>query len=96
MGASQLKTFKVSGNSMNPLLRDGDRISVWPMPSYKIGDIVVATHPIQTDLTIIKRVESIAPDGRLKLRGTNSEESTDNFGLVSPGKIIGKMISKLD
>lgn len=96
MGTSQLTTFKVSGNSMNPLLRDGDRISVMPMPSYKVGDIVVVTHPIQTDLTIIKRIESIASDGRLRLRGSNTEESTDSFGLVSQNKIIGKMISKLD
>ena len=96
MGDSQLTTYKVSGNSMNPLLCDGDRISVLPAPIYKVGDIVVATHPIQTDLTIIKRIESIAPDGRLRLRGANAEESTDNFGLVSLSKIIGKMISKLD
>jgi SOS-response transcriptional repressor LexA len=81
---------------MNPLLSDGDRISVWPMPEYKIGDIVVATHPIQTNLTIVKRIESIAPDGRFKLRGTNPKESTDNFGLISPERILGKMISKLD
>ncbi len=96
MGTSQLTTYKVSGNSMNPLLRDGDRITVWPMPNYKIGDIVVAIHPIQTDLTIVKRIEFIAPDGRFQLRGANPEESTDHFGLISHNKIIGKMISKLD
>lgn len=95
MGASQLTTYKVSGNSMNPLLYDGDRISVWPMPSYKIGDIVVATHPIQTDLTIVKRIEFIASDGRIQLRGANPEESTDSFGLIAPNKIIGRMVSKV-
>ena len=96
MGTSQLITYQVSGNSMNPLLSDGDRISVMPMPSYKIGDIVVATHPIQTDLTIVKRIEFITPDRRLRLRGTNPEESTDSFGLIATERVIGKMISKLD
>ncbi len=57
---------------------------------------MVATHPIQTDLTIVKRIEFIAPDGRFQLRGANPDESTDNFGLISQNKIIGKMISKLD
>ncbi|MBN2306397.1 S26 family signal peptidase [Candidatus Peregrinibacteria bacterium] len=96
MGNRQLTIFKVSGNSMNPLLHDGDRISVMPVPKYKIGDIVVTVHPIQTDLTIIKRIEWIAPDGRIQLRGANPNGSTDNFGLVTPEKIIGKMIAKLD
>ncbi len=96
MDDSQLTTYMVSGNSMNPLLCNGDRISVLPMPIYKVGDIVVATHPIQTDLIIVKRIELITSDGRLRLRGANSEESTDSFGLVSQNKIIGKMISKLD
>ena len=92
MGTGQLTVFKVSGNSMNPLLHDGDRISVMPAPEYKVGDIVAAVHPIQSDLTIVKRIESITPDGRLRLRGTNPEESTDNFGLIKKENIIGKVI----
>jgi len=81
---------------MNPLLQDGDKVSVMPAPKYKVGDIVVAIHPIQTDLTIIKRIEWIAPDGRLQLRGANPDESTDNFGLINTDKVIGKMVAKLD
>ena len=95
MDIGQLTIFKVSGNSMNPLLSDGDKISVMPAPHYKVGDIVAAIHPIQTDLTIIKRIEWIAPDGRMQLRGANFEESTDHFGLISPEKIIGKMVAKV-
>lgn len=91
MGTSQLITYKVSGNSMNPLLYDGDMISAIPMPSYKIGDIVVATHPIQTDLTIVKQITEVSDDGRFRLRSTNSEECTDHFGLLEKEKIIGKV-----
>ncbi len=95
MGNSQLETYLVKGNSMNPLLHDGDEVQVQSADSYKVGDIVVATHPIQSDLTIIKRIESIE-SGQLRLRGTNPKESTDQFGLVSPDKILGKVIPGLD
>lgn len=96
MDTSQLITYKVSGNSMIPLLRDGDLISVMPVPHYRVGDIVVATHPIQTDVIIVKRIESIVSDGRIRLRGAHSQESSDSFGLVSQNKIIGKMIAKIN
>ena len=49
MDTGQLTVFKVSGDSMNPLLQNGDQISVMPAPRYKVGDIVVAIHPIQAD-----------------------------------------------
>jgi nickel-type superoxide dismutase maturation protease len=94
MGNRQL-TFRVEGNSMNPLLRDGDEILLEPAGSYKVGDVVVATHPIQTDLTIVKRIIAIE-DGRFRLMGDNPRESSDHFGLVDHSKIIGKFVSKLD
>lgn len=90
MGNSQL-IYTVSGSSMNPLLRDGDRVQVQKTDHYEVGDIVVATHPIQTDLTIIKQITEISEDGRFRLRGANRAESTDNFGLVSKSKLIGKV-----
>jgi len=96
MGDSKLITFQVKGNSMNPLLWDGDLVSVLPMDSYKMGDIVVATHPIQSDVTIVKQIAEVMPGPRFRLRGRNPKESTDRFGLVGPNNIIGKVISKLD
>jgi nickel-type superoxide dismutase maturation protease len=95
MDNGKLKTFKVSGNSMNPLLADGDQILVKSVPEYKVGDIVVSIHPIQSDLTMVKRIESIEKNG-LRLRGINAQESTDKFGIVDYNKIIGKMIATLD
>lgn len=92
MGTSQLETYRVSGNSMNPLLRDGQEVQVQAIKNYEIGDVVIAIHPIQTDLTIIKRIESIE-SGRFRLRGDNFIESTEKFGLVSRNKIIGKVVS---
>jgi nickel-type superoxide dismutase maturation protease len=95
MGNRQLETYQVSGNSMYPLLRDGQEVQVQPADDYQVGDIVVARHPIQSDLTIVKRIDEISSDGRFRLRGSNSEESTDHFGLISPNKIIGKIFDKL-
>jgi len=96
MGTSLIETYRVSGNSMNPLLHDGQEVQVQRSENYAVGDIVVATHPIQTDITIVKKIESISEDGRFRLRGTNPKESSDKFGLVSQSKIIGKIISNLD
>ena len=94
MGNSQLETYKVAGNSMNPLLRDGQEVQVQAAKNYEVGDIVVATHPIQTDITIIKRIESISGDEYFRLRGINKNESSDNFGLVSKSNVIGKVLSE--
>lgn len=91
MGNRQLETYRVSGHSMYPLLRDGQEIQVEKAGRYKVGDIVVATHPIQTDLTIVKRVAAIE-NGRFRLRGESGAESTDKFGLVPPERILGKVL----
>jgi len=76
---------------MYPLLRDGDEVQVQRMPTYSIGDIIVATHPIQADITIVKRIQDIE-NGHFRLRGTNPKDSTDKFGLVPMQKIIGKVL----
>lgn len=57
------------------------------------GDIVVAYHPVQTDLLIVKRILFVEEDGRCYLQGDNAIESNDSrqFGLVSKKQIIGKV-----
>ncbi len=91
MGNSRLETYKVLGNSMLPLINDGQVVQVQPMTKYSVGDIVVAVHPIQTDLTIVKRVEAIE-HGSFRLRGTNKRESSDEFGLTPKANIIGRVL----
>lgn len=93
MGNREL-SYTISGSSMNPLLRDGDQVKVMPSKNYEVGDIVVATHPIQTDLTIIKEITEVSEDGRFRLRGLNTKESTDKLGLVEKAKIVGKVMGK--
>lgn len=90
MDDSQLVTYQVSGHSMHPLLRDGQTISAMKIGHYAVGDIVVARHPIQTDLIIVKRISALE-EGAFRLEGINREENTDRFGLVPAEKILGKV-----
>ena len=91
MGNSQLESYTVSGHSMYPLLRDGQQVVVQPSKKYQPGDIVVAHHPFQRDLKVIKQIREIR-DQKFRLQGINQEESTDNFGLLPATKVIGKVI----
>ncbi|MGL5077569.1 MAG: nickel-type superoxide dismutase maturation protease [Waterburya sp.] len=94
------KRLKIVGNSMLPLLKPGDEILLNPH-AYRqclpeINDIVVTTHPHQTNLIVVKRITAIAPDGNLFLVGDNLRESTDSrhWGTVNPQKILAKVTSR--
>ena len=95
--------YRVSGNSMLPLLHPGDEVLVdrWayrkerPRP----GDLVIARHPFQKDVRLVKQVVAVDGDGRCQLQGTNPLgviESSDSrgFGPVSQEKIIGRVTSR--
>ncbi|HAC65520.1 MAG TPA: nickel-type superoxide dismutase maturation protease [Cyanothece sp. UBA12306] len=85
---------------MLPLLKAGEEVLV-DTKAYRhclpqIGDLVVAKHPHQQDLRIIKRVAFVEENGDCFLVGENRAESSDSrsFGLVSFQQIIGKVTSK--
>lgn len=91
------KRFRVVGNSMLPLLKPGEEVLIDPAINQtqppQIGDLVVAQHPRDKNLQLIKRVSSISEEGRFFLIGDNLEESTDsrNFGSVGLEKIVGRV-----
>ena len=90
--------YRVEGNSMLPLLKEGDQVVVDEnAKKFEIGDIVIAAHPFKKNVEMIKRVESIGEDGRYFLTGDNKDESSDSrtFGAVSVEYIKGKVISRL-
>jgi nickel-type superoxide dismutase maturation protease len=94
------KRVAVTGRSMIPNFQPGDEILV-DLRAYRqeppqAGDIVLAFRPDRTDVTMIKRVASVAHDGRLILLGDNPAASTDSrsFGPVPPANILGKATSK--
>ncbi|MDQ3800838.1 MAG: nickel-type superoxide dismutase maturation protease [Acidobacteriota bacterium] len=84
--------FLVQGDSMLPSLKDGDLVLVNPYAEPKTGDIVLAQHPFQKSVRIIKRIREISPEGRYFLVGDNAGESTDSrsFGALSAKDILGK------
>jgi nickel-type superoxide dismutase maturation protease len=90
------RRYSVTGASMFPLLKAGDEVLADP-GAYRqqppaVGDIVVAQHPGQAGLQIIKRVAEVEGDGRCHLKGDNSEASSDSF--VPHHLILGRVTSK--
>ena len=94
------KRFKIVGQSMLPLLEQGEEVLIDPYAYSKsqpqVNDIVVTNHPWNTQLTIVKRVTEVAVDGSYFLRGDNPASSTDSrqWGLVNRSKIIGKVTNR--
>lgn len=90
------RRYRVSGASMYPLLTAGDEVLVDPRAYRRqqphIGDVVIAQHPAQADLQIIKRVAAVAGDGRFQLKGDNAAESDDS--LVPFNLILGRVTSQ--
>ncbi len=85
----------IEGPSMEPTVMAGDWLLVDP-DAYALrppaaGELVLAPDPRQDDRLLIKRVESVDPDGWLRLAGDEPERSTDSrvFGAVDPASVVG-------
>lgn len=89
--------YRIEGDSMQPVLRDGDEVVVDEKAKVGIGDIVIARHPFKKSLEMAKRITAIDANGKFFLVGDNSDESTDsrNFGPVSIECIKGKVTARL-
>ncbi|HET9848306.1 MAG TPA: nickel-type superoxide dismutase maturation protease [Candidatus Dormibacteraeota bacterium] len=79
--------LRVSGDSMEPGLRDGALVIAHPVDSrtyLRVGDVVVARRPDRPDLDIIKRIHAIDAAGQVFLTGDNLSRSTESvdFGWV--------------
>ena len=91
---------RVTGNSMLPLLKQGDEVlvnkRVLRQRSPVRGEIVVCQHPSTEGLKLIKRVQSVAEDGSCFVVGDNPDESSDSrqFGLLSAENILGIVTSR--
>ncbi|MEM6518129.1 MAG: nickel-type superoxide dismutase maturation protease [Cyanobacteria bacterium P01_C01_bin.70] len=94
------RRFRVTGDSMTPVLLAQQEVLINPSAYQKRlpqpDDIVVARHPHQPRLRIIKRVLFVEPDGRCYLRGDNQSASTDSrqFGLVVLNHIDGQVLCR--
>jgi len=93
--------FRVTGDSMMPTLTPAQEVLIDPS-AYRLtapepGDIVVACHPHQPDLRIVKRILFVETGDRCYLQGDNPHSSSDSrqFGLVPLSQIEGKVLCLL-
>ncbi len=90
------RRFRVVGESMLPILRAGDEVLLdehaYDSAAPQAGDIVVAYHPEQPDLKIIKRVGEVLENG-LFLVSDNSRAGSDSrqFGVVKMENVVGRV-----
>lgn len=83
---------------MFPLLQPGDEILIDPRAYRKslpkLDDIVVTTHPLRPEITIVKRVTAIDRE-KYFLTGDNLADSTDSrhWGSVKFPDLLGKVTS---
>ncbi|HSM80147.1 MAG TPA: nickel-type superoxide dismutase maturation protease [Nodosilinea sp.] len=95
----QRRRFRVVGESMLPLLEPGVEVLIDPTAYRRQrplpGDLVVAYHPHQPGLRLIKWVVYVEAGGCF-LKGLNAAASTDSrdYGLVPHDKILGRVVCR--
>lgn len=89
--------YRIEGDSMLPVLADGDEVLAEETSRIRIGDIVISEHPFKKSVEMVKRVTAVDANEKFFLVGDNADESTDsrNFGPVSIECIKGKVTGRL-
>ena len=91
-----LRRVAVNGDSMRPALEPGDRLLVVRFARLrpKPGDVVAVVDPREPNRVLVKRVDSVDTDGRLRVAGDNPAASTDSrtFGAVDADLVLGRAI----
>lgn len=82
---------------MFPLLEQGDEVLVDP-GAYRhtqpqVGDLVIAQHPAQAGLQIVKRV-AVVENGRFHLKGDNPDPTQSSDVVVPRALILGRVTSR--
>ena len=83
----------VSGDSMLPRFRPGDRLVVLPVSRVHDGDVVAVADPRAEGRLLVKRVHRAEAD-RVDVRGDNPPASTDSrhFGLLPTAAVRGRAV----
>ncbi|MGY2002409.1 S26 family signal peptidase [Blastococcus sp. SYSU DS1024] len=87
---------RVTGPSMSPTVRHGDRLLVRRLPvgsPVRAGDVVLARFPARPELLVVKRVHR-AVDGGCWVEGDNPFVTDDSrsFGAaVAVGRVVGRL-----
>ncbi|HRJ41382.1 MAG: nickel-type superoxide dismutase maturation protease [Caldilineaceae bacterium] len=92
--------FRVVGESMTPTLPP-EAVIFFDPAAYddsppQVGDVVVARHPFQSGLQIVKRVAEVRENGRYTLHSDNPVGSDSRgFGALPRSHILGRVTSRL-
>jgi len=85
----------IHGDSMWPTICDGDRLTFRPFrhgDELLVGDVVVAHHPLKSDVFVVKRIARMEGD-QLFLEGDHPDplasEDSHNFGLIRRNSVFG-------
>jgi nickel-type superoxide dismutase maturation protease len=86
---------RVTGPSMVPTLRSGDRLLVRRVRADRVrpGDVVLARFPTRPDLLVVKRVRR-AVDGGHWVEGDNPFV-TDDSRTFGPAVVVGRVVVRL-
>ena len=89
-----LQRNTVHGQSMEPLLHNGDIVFSKKTTTFNVGDIVIAKHPFQNK-EIIKQIAKITGE-KIELRGLNNDESEDSrvYGSVAKKDVLRIVVAK--
>ena len=90
-----LGTAVVRGPSMVPTLRDGDVLLIRYGALVRAGDVVVARHPLQQDLLMVKRAVE-RREGGWWLLGDNPYAEGDSrlFGSVPQELVLARALGR--
>ena len=84
----------VRGDSMEPTLRDGDRVVVRRLGrAPRAGEVILVPDPRLPARSLLKRVAAVGTRG-IDLAGDRPDRSTDSreFGPVDPGSVEGRVL----
>ncbi|QQR83747.1 S26 family signal peptidase [Candidatus Peregrinibacteria bacterium] len=89
------RRFKVNGNSMSPVLEEGETVYAKNVKRLSVGDIVIAHHPFKKSILLVKQIKWIEGQ-RVMLQGVNPHQSTDGrqLGLIRITDIVGQVTAK--
>jgi nickel-type superoxide dismutase maturation protease len=94
--ASAWALARVTGPSMSPTVRHGDRLlvrRVAPGAGVERGDVVLARFPSRPDLLVVKRVRRAVPDGHW-VEGDNPLV-TDDSRAYGTAVVVGRVVARL-